>query len=55
MPARLIVFVYKLQNPLNGSAASGALVGSKLSSEAVQEVGTHTEIIPSGQRTIANE
>jgi len=39
------VFLHNGENPLKCSAASSALVGSKLTSKAVQEVGTHTEII----------
>jgi hypothetical protein len=39
------VFLHNGENSLNCSAASSALVGSELTSEAVQEVGTHTEII----------
>jgi hypothetical protein len=39
------VLLHNGENPLNCSAACGALVGSKLTSEAVQEVGTHTKII----------
>jgi hypothetical protein len=39
------VFLHNGENPLNCSAPSSALVGSELTSEAVQEVGTHTKII----------
>ena len=39
------VFLHNGENSLNCSAASSALVGSKLSGEAVQEVVTHTKII----------
>jgi hypothetical protein len=39
------VFLHNGENPLNCSAASSALVGSELTSEAIQEVGTHTKII----------
>ncbi len=39
------VFLHDGENSLNCSAARSALVGSKLTSEAVQEVGTHTKII----------
>jgi hypothetical protein len=39
------VFLHNSENSLNCPAASSALVGSKLISEAVQEVGTHTRII----------
>jgi hypothetical protein len=46
----LIFAVFKIllhegQNPLNCSAASSALVGSELTSQAIQEIGAHTEII----------
>jgi len=46
----LIFAIFKVslhngENPLDCPAASSALVGSKLNSEAVQEVGTHTKII----------
>ena len=43
--AALTIFLHNGENSLNCSAASSALVGSKLSSEAIQEVGTHTRII----------
>src|SRR5260370_12340888 len=33
------------ENPLNCSAASSALVGSKLTSQAIQEIGAHAKII----------
>jgi hypothetical protein len=39
------VFLHNGENPLNCSAAGSALVGSKVTSEAVQEVGTHIKII----------
>jgi hypothetical protein len=39
------IFLHNGENPLNCSAASGALVGSKLISQAIQEICTHTNII----------
>jgi hypothetical protein len=39
------IFLHNGENPLNRSATSSALVGSKLTSQAIQEVGTHTNII----------
>jgi hypothetical protein len=38
-------FLHNGENPLNCSAARSALVGSELTSETVQEVGTHARII----------
>jgi hypothetical protein len=39
------VFLHNSENPLNCSAASSALVGSKLTGQATQEIGAHTKII----------
>ena len=39
------LFLHNRENPLNCSAASSTLVGSKLTRQAVQEVVTHTKII----------
>jgi hypothetical protein len=46
----LIFAVFKIalhngENPLNCSAAGSALVGSKLTGQAIQEIGAHTKII----------
>ena len=47
--AVLKLFLHNGENPLNCSAASSALVGSKLTSQVVQEIGTHTKIIAVGR------
>ena len=39
------IVLHNVENPLNCSAASSTLVGSKLTSQVVQEIGTHTKII----------
>jgi hypothetical protein len=39
------IVLHNGENPLNCTAASSTLVGSKLTSQAIQEIGAHTKII----------
>jgi hypothetical protein len=43
------IVLHNGKNPLNCSAASSAFVGSKLTSQAIQEIGAHTKIIAAGK------